>query len=233
MHMKKIFLFVLLALLMSLGCGESTTPTNEKTPPTKTPTPTSPKEETPKSDQKVIVFFGNSLSAGYGLDPAQGFVGLFEERIDSLKYNYKVINAGLSGETTAGGDSRVDWILDRQEVDIFVLELGGNDMLRGIDYEQSYKNLQSIITKVETKYPSAKIVLAGMLAPPNLGNKYTTGFKEMYPKLAKINDAGLIPFLLDGVAGNPKLNLPDGIHPNVEGHQIVLENIWTILQPLL
>ena len=216
-----------------MGCGEPTAQAEKKIPATKSITPKSEKVESPKNKEKIIVFFGNSLSAGYGLDPSQGFVGLFEKRIDSLEYDYKVINAGLSGETTAGGNNRVDWILDRQKVDIFVLELGGNDMLRGVDFEQSYENLQSIITKVKTKYPSAKIVLAGMLAPPNLGNQYTTGFKEMYPQLAKINDTKLIPFLLDGVAGDATLNLPDGIHPNVEGHQIVLENIWSILQPLL
>ncbi len=231
--MKNYSLFILLAFLIGMGCGEPSVQSEKQTPQPKSVTPTSEKITSPKSDKKTIVFFGNSLSAGYGLDPSQGFVGLFEKRIDSLAYDYQVINAGLSGETTAGGDNRVDWILDRQKVDVFVLELGGNDMLRGVDFEQSYKNLQSIITKVKTKYPSAKIVLAGMLAPPNLGDKYTTGFKEMYPKLAKINDTGLIPFLLDGVAGDATLNLPDGIHPNVKGHQIVLENIWGILQPLL
>ena len=182
--------------------------------------------------KKTIVFFGNSLSAAYGLEPSQGFVGLTAQRIDSLGLPYEVINAGLSGETTAGGKTRIEWIL-RQPVDIFILELGGNDALRGIDPSDSYKNLKFIIEKVKEKYPSAKIVLAGMEAPPNLGPEFTTEFRQMYPKLAKEYNASLIPFLLDGVGGKPELNLPDGIHPTAEGHQIVATNVWTVLKDLL
>ena len=185
-----------------------------------------------QSDKKTIVFFGNSLSAAYGIDPSQGFVGLIAQRIDSLALPYQIVNAGLSGETTAGGKTRIEWIL-RQPVDIFILELGGNDALRGIDPEESYSNLKFIIEKVKEKYPQAKIILAGMEAPPNMGPEFTSKFRQMYPKLAKEYNASLIPFLLEGVGGDPKLNLPDGIHPTPAGHRIVAENIWMILKDML
>ena len=189
-------------------------------------------QPTSQNEERTIVFFGNSLSAAYGIEPSQGFVALIAKQIDSLGLPYKIVNAGLSGETTAGGKSRIEWIL-RQRVDIFILELGGNDALRGIDPEDSYKNLQYIIEKVREKYPSSKIVLAGMEAPPNLGPEYTSKFRQMYPNLAKAYNASLIPFLLDGVGGIPELNLPDGIHPTPEGHQILAKNVWTILKDLL
>jgi acyl-CoA thioesterase I len=185
-----------------------------------------------QSNKKTIIFFGNSLSAAFGIEPSKGFVGLTEKLIDSLGLPYKVVNAGLSGETTAGGKTRIGWIL-RQPVDIFVLELGGNDALRGIDPADSYKNLKFIIEKVIGKYHDAKIVIAGMEAPPNLGPEFTSEFREMYSKLAKEFDAALIPFLLKDVGGIRELNLPDGIHPTPEGHQIVAENVWVILKDLL
>jgi len=185
------------------------------------------------AQRKTIIFFGNSLSAGYGLDPAQGFVGLIEERINSLKLNYKVVNAGNSGETTSGGKERVGWILENYNPDIFVLELGGNDALRGLPVKDAEENLQFIIDQVKAKNASAKILLAGMMAPPNMGNTYTSEFSAIYPRLAKKNNADLIPFLLDKVGGQRHLNLPDGIHPNVEGHLIVRETIWAVLEKML
>jgi len=142
------------------------------------------------------------------------------------------VNAGLSGETTADGVNRIDWVL-QQQVDIFVLELGGNDALRGLPVTESKKNLQAMLEKVKAKYPACKIVLAGMLAPPNLGAAYTNAFRDMYPALAMNSGAKLIPFLLENVGGIPSLNLPDGIHPNVEGQKIVAENVWKVLKPLL
>ncbi len=184
-----------------------------------------------KSSQR-IVFLGNSLTAAYGLDPNQGFPALIQQKIDSLGLDYEVINAGLSGETTAGGAERIDWIL-KQPVAIFVLELGGNDGLRGIQPEASYQNLKSIVDKVQAAYPEAKIVLAGMQAPPNMGPEFTTAFRDMYPRLAEEEQLTLIPFLLENVGGIPALNLPDGIHPNVEGQKIVAENVWEALAPLL
>jgi acyl-CoA thioesterase-1 len=182
-----------------------------------------------KSESKTILFFGNSITAGYGVDPSEAFPALIQNKIDSLKLNYKVINAGVSGETSSGGNGRVSWIL-RQPVDIFVLELGGNDGLRGIPLSETKKNLQSIIDKVKTKYPQAKIILAGMQIPPNMGESYTTAFKNIYPDLAAKNNTALIPFILQGVGGEAKLNQPDRIHPTPEGHKILAENVWPVLK---
>ncbi len=182
---------------------------------------------------KYILFFGNSLTAGYGLeDESESFPSLIQARIDSMNLPYKVVNAGLSGETTAGGNGRINWVLN-QPVDIFVLELGGNDMLRGLNVESTEVNLRSIIEKVKKIYPDIPIIIAGMQAPPNLGKDYTTKFAGIYEDLAKEYDAGFIPFLLDGVGGVKSLNLPDGIHPNAEGQKIVRENVWQVLKEYL
>lgn len=187
----------------------------------------------PAAKKKIIVFFGNSLTAGYGLDdPSQGFAGLIQKRIDSLGLQYKVVNAGVSGETTSGGNSRIDWLL-KQPLDVFVLELGGNDGLRGIPVSETRKNLQEILDKVKAKYPEARRVLAGMQIPPNMGQKYATEFKDVYADLAKKNDITLIPFLLEGVGGESKLNQADGIHPTAEGHKILAENVWIRIKDLL
>lgn len=188
--------------------------------------------ESEEKDEKVIVFFGNSLTAGYGLDPTEAFPALIQKKIDSLGLDYQVVNAGLSGETTASGKNRVSWIL-KQEVDVFVLELGGNDGLRGIDLDETRRNLQQIIDKVRKESPDAEIVLAGMQIPPNMGAEYAGKFRDIFPDLAKANDVHLIPFLLEGVGGERDFNLPDGIHPNVEGQQIVAENVWQVLKDIL
>jgi acyl-CoA thioesterase I len=181
---------------------------------------------------KTILFFGDSLTAGYGLSPEEAFPALVEKRLNKSGKAVKVTNAGLSGETSAGGLSRIDWVL-RQPVDIFILELGANDGLRGLPLDQTEKNLQIIIDKVKSKSPKAKIVIAGMMVPPNLGGDYAGKFQKIFPALAKKNNATLIPFLLQDVAGNEKLNLGDGIHPNVEGHKIVAENVYKVISPLL
>ncbi|MCZ4244724.1 arylesterase [Pedobacter punctiformis] len=181
---------------------------------------------------KNILFFGTSLTAGYGLDPTEAYPALIQNRIDSLKLPYKVINAGLSGETSAGGKGRIDWLL-KQPVDVFVLELGSNDGLRGLPVAQTIKNLQDIIDRVKAKYPNAKLVLAGMQIPPNMGAQYASDFKNMFPDLAKKNNMALIPFLLDKVGGIPKLNQADGIHPTAEGDKILAENVWVILKDQL
>jgi acyl-CoA thioesterase I len=181
---------------------------------------------------KTILFFGDSLTAGYGLSVDEAFPALVEKELQKQGLAVKVVNAGLSGETSAGGLTRIDWIL-RQPVDILVLELGANDGLRGLPLDQTNKNLQGIIDKVKIKYPNCKVVLAGMMVPPNLGKDYTNQFKNIYPTLSKKNKGTLIPFLLEGVAGDEKLNLTDGIHPNVEGHKIVAKNLTGILTPLL
>jgi acyl-CoA thioesterase I len=184
------------------------------------------------ADPKVVLFFGDSLTAGYGLSPDEAFPALIEEHCKQNGTPCKTINAGLSGETSAGGLTRIDWIL-RQPIDVFVLELGANDGLRGLPLDQTKKNLQAIIDKVRAKYPSAKIVVAGMLVPPNMGPDYTAAFQKIFPELAKKNNATLIPFLLEDVAGHEKLNLGDGIHPNQEGHKIVATNVYEVIGPLL
>jgi acyl-CoA thioesterase-1 len=181
---------------------------------------------------KHIVFFGNSLTAGYGLDPTEAFPSVIQGMIDSLQLPYKVVNAGLSGETTAGGKGRIDWLL-QQPVDIFVLELGGNDGLRGIPVSETGKNLQEIIDRVKAKYPNAKIMLAGMQVPPNMGSKYAGEFRAVFKTLADKNNVPLVPFLLEGVGGVPELNQADGIHPTAKGAVIVAENVWKVLKGLL
>lgn len=182
--------------------------------------------------KKNILFFGTSLTAGYGLDPAEAYPALIQNRIDSLKLPYKVINGGLSGETTAGGKGRIDWLL-KQKIDIFVLELGANDALRGTSIKAAEKNLQFIIDQVKKKYPKAKMVMVGMQAPPNLGNTYTNAFKDLFPALAKKNKMLLVPFLLDKVGGVKELNQPDGIHPTAAGAKILAENVWGTLKGVL
>lgn len=182
--------------------------------------------------ETTILFYGDSLTAGYGLSKEQAFPQLIEDRLTADGKNVNVINAGLSGETSAGGLNRIDWIL-KQPVDVFVLELGANDGLRGLPLTETKKNLQAIIDKVKEKNPNVKIIIAGMQVPPNLGPEYTREFRSIFPELAKKNDALLIPFLLDGVAGDDTLNLPDGIHPNVEGHKIVADNVITALKRVM
>ena len=184
------------------------------------------------SQKKIILFFGNSITAGYQLDMNQAFPAIIQQKIDSLGLSYQVINAGLSGETTASGKNRIDWVL-RTVPDIFVLELGANDGLRGLPLKETPKNLQVIIDKVKLINPEVKIVITGMEVPPNLGEAYTRQFRNIFPTLAKNNAAVLIPFLLVDVAGRPSLNLPDGIHPTQEGHLLIAELVWETLLPLL
>ena len=185
-----------------------------------------------QQEKKGILFFGNSLTAGLGLDPTQAFPNLIQQKIDEIGAGYTVINAGLSGETSAGGLNRIDWVMN-QPFDIFMLELGANDGLRGLPLESTISNLQGIIYKVKGKNPDVKILIAGMMVPPNMGADYGNDFLHVYTDLAEKNSALLIPFLLGGVAGNPDLNLADGIHPNIEGHKIVADNVWKVLKPLL
>lgn len=181
---------------------------------------------------KRIVFFGDSITAGYGIPIESAFPALIQKKIEEADLDYQVINAGLSGETTAGGLNRIDWIL-RSKPDVFVLELGGNDGLRGLSMEESEKNLKAMIEKVRKANPKAEIILAGMQIPPNLGQEYTSKFKSLFPDVAKEMNTKLIPFLLEGVGGDPKLNLSDGIHPNQKGHEIVAETVWEYLKPML
>jgi len=186
------------------------------------------------AETKTILFFGDSLTAGYGLeDPStEAFPAVVQKKITDAGLPWRVVNAGLSGETSAGGLRRVAWVL-RQRVDIFVLELGGNDGLRGLPPEATRANLQAIVDQVRTKYPAAKIVLAGIAAPPNMGADFTRAFAAIFPELAQKNQLPLIPFLLEGVAGRPELSQPDGIHPNGKGHALTAETVWSALRPQL
>jgi acyl-CoA thioesterase-1 len=181
---------------------------------------------------KVILFFGDSLTAGYGLSTEEAFPALIEKELNKNRSIVKVVNGGLSGETSAGGLSRIDWLL-QQHIDVFVLELGANDGLRGLPLDQTKKNLQGILDKVKAKFPGAKIVLAGMMVPPNMGKHYSEEFQNIYPDLSKKNKATLIPFLLNGVGGIEKLNQADGIHPNVEGHRTVAKNLVPVFREVL
>jgi len=185
------------------------------------------------STEKTVLFFGDSLTAGYGLDdPTEAFPGVIQNKINSAHLHYKVINAGVSGETSAGGRGRINWIL-KQKVDVFVLELGANDGLRGIPVNETIQNLQAIIDTVKAKYPAAKLVMLGMQVPPNMGTQYAYSFKAIFPGLAAKNNMSLVPFLLKDVGGVPSLNQKDGIHPTPEGAKIVGENVWQVLQGVL
>lgn len=187
-----------------------------------------------QSSTKNILVFGDSLTAGYGLDDPQAdsYPSVLQAKIDSAKLPYKIINGGLSGETSAGGKSRIDWLL-RQKIDVFILELGANDGLRGLPVTETAKNLQTIIVKVKAKYPDVKLILAGMMVPPNMGADYATSFKAVFPELAKKNNITLIPFLLQNVAGIRVLNQADGIHPTAKGAKIVAQNVWEKLRGIL
>lgn len=180
----------------------------------------------------TVLFVGTSLTAGLGVPLEQSFPLLIEERIEEAGLPFRVVNAGISGETSAGALSRVDWLL-RQPFDVVVLETGANDMLRGIDPEATERNIQAIIDRITEARPDATIVLAGMLALPNLGAEYGREFEAIYPRLAERNDLPFIPFLLDGVGGERDLNQSDGLHPTAEGHEVIADTVWDVLHPVL
>ena len=181
---------------------------------------------------KIVLFLGDSLTAGYGIDPSQAFPALIQAKIDAKRWNIKVINAGQSGDTSAGGLARLDWLL-KNHVNILVLELGANDGLRGLPVDVTRRNLQAIIDRTRQRYPQVKVVITGMKVPPNMGRDYGARFEAIFPALAKKNQGALIPFILEGVAGVHELNLPDGIHPTAEGHRVIAGNLWKTLEPLI
>jgi acyl-CoA thioesterase-1 len=181
---------------------------------------------------KRIVVLGDSIAAGYGVDPDEAYPAVLQRKIDEAKLPYTVVNAGLSGDTTAGGLRRIDWVL-KQPIDILIIELGGNDGLRGLPVSETRSNLQSIIDRARSKYPKAKIIVAGMKMPANMGADYTTEFEKVFAEIADKNKTALVPFVLENVGGKAELNQPDRIHPTPAGHQIVAQNIWPVLQPLL
>jgi acyl-CoA thioesterase-1 len=179
-----------------------------------------------------VLVLGDSITAGYGLDPEESFPALLQKKIDARGWKFKVVNAGQSGDTSASGLARLDWLL-KNPIDVLVLELGGNDGLRGLPPETTRKNLQAIIDRTKQKYPHARIIIAGMRMPPNMGRDYAARFEATFRTLAKENQAVLIPFILEGVGGVRELNLADGIHPTAQGQQIVAQNVWKALEPVL
>ena len=175
---------------------------------------------------------GDSITAGYGIGEDRAFPALIQTKLDNAGFDYRVMNAGVSGDTSAGGLARTNWLLKRP-VDIFVLELGANDGLRGHPVNTTHENLTAILEKVKSKYPDAKLILAGMQVPPNLGPDYSKAFRSTFETVAENTGAHLIPFILEGVGGIAELNQADGIHPTVEGHAIIAELVWEHLEPLL
>jgi acyl-CoA thioesterase-1 len=225
--LNKIKIAFILALTITVaGCGS-------KSKPNDSPAQTDTNKTAAASSTKTILVFGDSLTAGYGLDDqSEAYPSVLQTKIDSTKLPYTIVNGGLSGETSAGGKSRIDWLL-KQHVDVFVLELGANDGLRGIPVKETEQNLQTIINRVKAKYPKAKLVMLGMQVPPNMGATYVTDFKEMFPKLATKNNMTLVPFLLQGVGGVRALNQKDGIHPTAAGAKILAANVWQVVKNIL
>ena len=227
-NLLKFCYFITVLLLMSCDNEKSEKVTSETNAKEQIDQPLN---EVTKSN--TILCFGDSITAGYGLDNSDdAFPALLQQKIDSLGLNYTVINSGLSGETTAGGKSRIGWVIN-QPISVFLLELGANDGLRGVSLTETRANLQAIIDEVKSKSPTTIIILAGMELPPNMGQDYTSEFKSMYAELATKNNLEFIPFILKDVGGIARLNQSDGIHPTVEGHKIVANTIWETLEPLI
>jgi acyl-CoA thioesterase-1 len=181
---------------------------------------------------RSVLFLGTSLTAGYGLNPEQAYPVLIQKKIDSVGLDYRVINAGVSGETSAGALRRVDWLL-QQPVSVLVVETGANDGLRGLSPDSLRSNIQAIFDRARQLQPSTQLVLLGMQVPPNYGRVYAQQFRSLYPEVAESNGAVLIPFLLEGVGGVSALNQPDGVHPTAEGQRRMAETVWRALEPVL
>lgn len=185
-------------------------------------------------DRPVVLCFGTSLTAGLGLAPDSAYPALLQRKVDSVGLRFRVVNAGVSGETSADGLRRIDWLLQQpQHLAVLILELGANDALRGQDLAAAARDLQAIIDRTRARFPAVRVVIAGMAAPPNLGARYTREFRDLFVTLARDNHAALIPFLLEGVAGHPDLNQADGIHPTDAGARVVAGNVWSVLEPVL
>ena len=183
-------------------------------------------------EEKTILVLGDSITAGYGLDPSQAYPALLQKKIAQLGLDYDVVNAGVSGETSAGGLRRISWLL-RRPMDVLIVALGGNDGLRGVAPSETKRNLSRIIERAREENPELKIILAGMQMPQNMGEEYTTAFKNLYPEIAEEKNVALVPFLLEGVGANPDMNQPDMIHPNEQGQAQVAENVWPVLADVL
>jgi acyl-CoA thioesterase I len=186
----------------------------------------------PGAERPAVLFVGTSLTAGYGVAPEEAYPALLQDKIDSAGLNYRVVNAGVSGQTSAGARSSIDWLL-RQPVSVLVIETGANDGLRGLPPDSLRANIQAILDRARELRPAPRLVLIGMRIPPNYGQSYSRQFEAVYPQIAKANDAELVPFLLEGVGGVAALNQPDGVHPTVQGQQRMAETVWRVLEPVL
>lgn len=246
MQSTHLYLLAAILVLFWAGCGQ------DRSNPTGAPSASSPDttatasgssrgssaagtSDARRTNQGLrVLVLGNSIAAGYGLaDSQNAFPALLQQKVDSLSWNVTVQNAGESGMTTAGGRSRIGWLLQR-EVDVLVLELGGNDGLRGVDPSATRENLSAIIDSTLTRYPEARVLLAGMQIPPNLGARYTEQFRDVYPQVANADErVTLIPFVLEGVGGVDRFMQSDGIHPNARGQRRVARTVWEKLEPLL
>jgi len=235
MQARSVFAGALaLSLLTLVGCGDSNSSTQSASSSAATPSASAPAaapEQASHADNRPrVVFLGDSITAGLGLAPEQAYPMLIQQKVDAESLGYHVVNAGVSGDTSAGGLSRLDWALDG-DVDVMVVALGGNDGLRGLPPEELQKNLGAIIERAQAR--KIAVVLAGMEAPPNFGQTYTVSFRRVYADLAKQYGVPLLPFLLQGVAGIEGRNQRDGIHPTAEGARTVADNVWTVLRPTL
>lgn len=223
---------ILLASVVAAACQAPPEERSEISQSASDPTPAS--NPAPEASDPKIVFLGTSLTAGYGLaDPSQAYPALIQARLDSLGYSYRVVNAGISGETSAGALRRIDWLMGQGVVAVLFVETGANDGLRGLDLESLKLNIDSIIARARLQDPPPRVIIAGMEALPNLGRQYTDRFREVYPAVARSAGVALVPFLLEGVAGVPALNQSDGIHPTAEGQRKIAELIWPFIEKAL
>lgn len=179
------------------------------------------------------MFVGTSLTAGLGVDPDEAYPAIVQRRIAAAGLPHRVVNAGVSGETSAGARRRLEWLLDRRDVAVLVIETGANDGLRAQDPAATRANVEAMLERAARESPPPKVVLVGMQAPPNYGPEYARRFRALYPELAAKHGAALVPFLLEGVAGVSALNQADGVHPTAEGHRIMADTVWRVLRPLL
>ena len=234
--MSKLYGLLVLPVLLLSGCGGSN---GQEDPPAPAPdtaeatiSPPSAEDTSGSESPQRILFLGNSLTAGLGVRQNEAYPALIRERIDSLGWNFEVVNAGLSGDTSSGGLRRLDWLL-RDSVDVLVLALGANDGLRGLSPAAMKENLITIIERTRERSPGVRIVLAGMKMPPNLGREYTQAFERAFVQVAEEEDVAFVPFLLEEVGGVPSLNQPDGVHPNAAGHRVIAETVWDTLRSVL
>ena len=219
--------FAVVALICAVACGaREDVPADHRD----TPAPATSPAPTAAATRPRIVALGDSLTAGLGLPIGQAYPTLLQERLNKDGLEYDVVNAGVSGDTSAGGLSRLDWALDG-DVRVLIVALGGNDALRGLPVDQLKRNLAQIIERAQAR--GITVVLAGMEAPPNFGRPYLVAFHQVYPTLARQYQVALVPFLLQGVAGERALNQPDGIHPTAQGARIVADNVWAVLKPIV